>query len=336
MDFRTYIVAKDDDNRRIDRIVRRFLPDLPLPAVYRLLRTGLVRLDGRKVAPDCRVFAGSTLEIALSVLSAGTAVPARDPAEPRPARKLAGDGTVPGGEALDIILETDDLLFVNKPAGMPVHGSGGLDRLVPPSSAALESLSFRTGPLHRLDSGTTGLIAFSRSLAGARWFTEAVRDHRLGKQYLGIAEGILDGPAEWKDRSDDGKEMHTFAWPVACGKTMPLSLVRYRIVTGRKHQIRIQTNRHGHPLCGDLRHGGGPLPFATDAEKKDARSVRPGYFLHAWMMTFPPDRPAGLPETLIAPFPPAFARAVATVFGKDVLANIREGAVYWMQNEELQ
>ena len=67
------------------------------------------------------------------------------------------------GNACSVLLETPDLLFILKGAGIPVHGKGSLDSLIPQSKAARESLSFRSGPLHRLDRGTSGLIVFSKT-----------------------------------------------------------------------------------------------------------------------------------------------------------------------------
>ena len=174
MDFRSYTITKDDSGRRIDRVVRRFLPELSLSAVYKLLRKGLIRVDEKRISPDFHVEEGSSLSLADFLF-----VPQRLPVS---SPKSAASVAIP----VEIILETQDLLFVNKPAGIPVHGEGGLDRLIPASERAERSLSFRSGPLHRLDSGTTGIIAFSRSLEGARWFSDAIHEHRMEKYYLGI------------------------------------------------------------------------------------------------------------------------------------------------------
>jgi Pseudouridylate synthases, 23S RNA-specific len=313
MDFRLYTITRDDSDRRIDRVVRRFLPELSLSAVYKLLRKGLIRVDAQRVSPDFHVQEGSELKIAAFLF------PSQNqelPPEAPPPEEKNSTAKLP----VDIILETHDLLFVNKPAGIPVHGEGSLDRLIPPSNNAEKSLSFRTGPLHRLDSGTSGLIAFSRSLEGARWFSDAIHEHRMEKHYLGIARGRLEREAEWRDVSDDGKNMITFAVPVACSKTSQaeiFTLVRYRIVTGRKHQIRIQTARHGHALVGDRRHGD-------------------SYFLHAWQLAFPSERLHDLPDVLVAPLPTAFKKAIADFFGADVLAHIDNGELYWSEHGELQ
>ena len=313
MDFRKYTITINDADRRLDRIVRRFLPGLSLSGIYKLMRKGLVRLDGKKADPATRAQAGSEVWIASALTEPG------DIGRVRRAEPVSE--YVP-----EIVFENRDLLFINKREGIAVHGKGGLDTLIAQDSEALQSLSFRTGPLHRLDRDTTGILAFSRSLEGARWFSSAVHEHALEKYYLGLAEGFLDGEAEWRDRGDDGKEMITLASSVARSEGYPsgsFTLIRYRIITGRKHQIRVQTSLHGHPLAGDSRYGGAQTP--------DGR-----YYLHARELVFPKERLAGLPERLFAPIPARFSAMIREIFGKDLLAQLERGAVYWNEYDEHQ
>ncbi|MDR3146070.1 MAG: RluA family pseudouridine synthase, partial [Treponema sp.] len=164
----------DDDGRRLDRIVRRALPELPLSAIHRLFRQGRILLDGVPAAPDRRVRAGQVIGFPGDAASRrGNRFPeAKDPPESR----------LP---PLDILRETPDLLFLNKPAGILVHGPGSLDAgvrayLGPKRSP---SLSFRPGPLHRLDKPAGGVIVFSASLAGARYFSALLREGRIVKRY---------------------------------------------------------------------------------------------------------------------------------------------------------
>ena len=317
MDFRKYTITRDDNDRRIDRVARRFLPDLPLSVIYKLMRKGLVRVDGHKINPDFHVSEGSELFIASALSEPGGIDIPKKQAIPEKQNSLNAPFFSP-----DVILETDDLLFLNKPCGIPVHGENGLDLLVPQSASAHASLSFRTGPLHRLDCDTTGLIAFSRSLAGARWFSAGIREHSFAKYYLGLAEGVLTDDAEWQDTDESGNVMTTLVHPLALSGTdaSAISLVRYRIVTGKKHQIRIQTALHGHPLCGDGKYGG-----------KTARGVYrfSRYFLHAWQLRFPSDRLPELPESVVAPIPADFADLTKAIFGEYVLAHIERAELYW-------
>jgi len=123
--------------------------------------------------------------------------------------------------------------------------------------------------------------------------------------------------------------MVTKVYPLAQSQSgaVTLTLVRFRIITGRKHQIRVQASRHGHALPGDTLYGGrsqlGGEPFPT-------------YCLHAWVLRFPEDRPEGVPERLLAPPPAAFAEKIARLFGADALAHIVNGDLYWEPHDELQ
>jgi len=303
MQFDRYSAGNDDADRRLDRIARRFLPETPLSSIYRLIRKGFIRVDGKRASPDLQVAVGSEIWVArLPEIEPSKAVPA-----PTPPSKHVADA-----DDVKILLECDDLLIVDKPAGRAVHGEGGLDSLVPQSAAARESLSFRSGPLHRLDRGTSGILVFSKTLHGARWFSERIAAHICDKIYLGIVVGHLEGSKEWYDESTDGKRMITFADPIVTNGSGPArTLVRFRIVTGRKHQIRFQSAKHGFPLEGDLRYN------------HTARPGGNGYFLHAWRLAFGPgERPAGLPDAIVASPPKGFQRRVRELFGDGALARL--------------
>jgi 23S rRNA pseudouridine955/2504/2580 synthase len=139
----------------------------------------------------------------------------------------------------------------------------------------------------------------------------------MGKYYLGIVRGRVSSSFEWRDIDDDGKEMITLVAPVAGAQNESgtyTSLLQYRILTGKKHQIRKQSEIHGCPLDGDSRYGGG---------KRDS-----GYFLHAWQLHFPEDRPAGIPEFIAAPLPRDMRVQIGLVFGENVLAKLDTLNVY--------
>jgi 23S rRNA pseudouridine955/2504/2580 synthase len=334
MDFRRFEITDDDAGRRVDRVVRRLLPEISLSTVYKLLRKGLIRLDGKRIAPDHRAETGNVLMIAEAIAGFQGAGGGLDDESGSDVVAVTGAmPEIPNGILPETLLETDDLLFINKPVGIPVHGDGGLDSLIPTSSRAERSLSFRTGPLHRLDRDTSGVIAFSRSLAGARWFSGGMRERDFGKYYLGIARGRLREAAEWRDMNGDGMEMATVALPLECSRDGAFSLVRYHILTGRKHQIRIQTSLRGHPLAGDRLYdrdasGHGHLSGMPD------RLAGHTYFLHAWQIVLGEERLPGLPKTVRAPLPEAFAVAVATLFGDDARSLIERGDLTWGEHEK--
>jgi 23S rRNA pseudouridine955/2504/2580 synthase len=221
---------------------------------------------------------------------------------------------------------------VNKPAGLAVHRPdrrGDIPCLDDQVRSYLRdkqspSLSFRPGPLHRLDQVSSGLIVFSTSLAGARAFSVLMRERRLGKTYLALADGCIEKEEIWEDvlfRDTTGrktlavsgenriraKPARTRIFPLAV--YAPYSLVALEIETGRTHQIRSQAAVHGHPLAGDRKYGGS---FQSN-----------GLLLHAFSLSFPVDGfPPELGElcgkTVSAPVPEPFLRRIREIFGKDL------------------
>lgn len=305
------VLGKDDEGRRLDRVLRIALGDLPLSAIHRALRKGDIRVDGTKRDPAARCKTGETVEISGMLLGSGE----NKPEAPLPAESPASS------PAFSILLETADLVIVDKPIGMLAHdGPDSLEarvrRYLAPSLAP--SLSFAPGPLHRLDRNTSGVIAFSKSIDGARAFSEALRERRIAKTYLALLEGRLESAAAWDDLlSRDGgsrrtrvsadesggqaskaREALTEATPLAFSNGFTLASIS--LGTGRTHQIRAQASAHGHPLAGDRKYGG--------------RSCGQPYYLHAWRLSTSEIGLAGLPPFVEAPIPYYFIEKIRELF----------------------
>ena len=123
----------------------------------------------------------------------------------------------------------------------------------------LQSLSFKPGPLHRLDKDTTGVLCFSRTLVGAQWFSQCLREKTADKYYLGVVCGNLSTQLITAE-DKDGKTM-TQCYQIGYSKDLAASLMLFQLITGKKHQIRKHTLSVNHPLVGDRTYGGGnPLP----------------------------------------------------------------------------
>jgi len=210
---------------------------------------------------------------------------------------------------------------------MAVHGPDSLDTQVQNYLAGYlsrpenASLSFKSGPLHRLDKPTSGAIVFSKSLEGARNFSAWMREGKIQKFYLAIAEGCIREKETWdnqlvrdKVRGITSVAGNTAAENAAQALTIvtPLSVsgVPYKdkytfilaqIHTGKTHQIRAQAAAHGHPLAGDRKYGGNALP----------RSPLKSFFLHAWKMNI------NDMIKISAPMPEAFAAMIQALFSRD-------------------
>jgi 23S rRNA pseudouridine955/2504/2580 synthase len=332
------IAQIDDAGRRLDRILRKTLPYVSLSLLHRLLRQNRVLVDGKKAAADCRIQAGQHIRVS-GISSSGdvhetTLLPhASDSSGARLTPSASAQG-------LDIVLEGQGLLILNKPAGLAVHGRNSLDSLVqdylrfrlPPS------LSFRPGPLHRLDTGTSGVIVFSTSLGGARCFSALIREGKVRKHYLALADGLIKGPELWEDslvrdrdkrktlaealpvapqvRAEEGvkgaKKASTLVWPLAVsGVAGGYTLILAEIRTGRTHQIRSQAASRGHPLAGDLKYGGSFQPG--------------GFFLHAFSLDTGGNSPSEISLSLTVPLPERFLKKMAELFGNDCYFDFLNG-----------
>ena len=310
MDFTHVTAGQDDDGRRLDTIIRRYLPGQPLSRVYGALRKGLICVDGRRRRQDFRVRAGSDIAIARVLLNEEKHAP-KTPAAPLPD---------------DLVLfRNSDLLILNKPYDLPVQkarrDTRSLADMVRDDFAFRRSnggsLSFRCGPLHRLDRKTTGIVVFSQSLRGAQWFSQAVRAHAVQKKYLALVQNTPDHAQTWEDDvtekdtpschfytvsvGENGKHAQTTVEPLAAGtfRGIPVTLVECAITTGRKHQIRAQAAAHGFPLLGDTAYGGSEIAGTQD------------FFLHAHRLVIG-ENPLGVPPDIRAAIPDNFAKMLRT------------------------
>ncbi|GHU65765.1 RNA pseudouridine synthase [Spirochaetia bacterium] len=330
------IAAADDDGRRLDRILRKALPHLPLSALHKLLRKGRVLVNGKKARPETRVNSGETISIEGFAME-DTAEGENKPNPPQTAiQPPAIRAAIP---KLDILYENEGLLILNKPAGLAAHGENSLEEQVlsylmpkiPPS------LSFKPGPLHRLDKPSSGIITFSTSLEGARNFSALIRERKIKKLYIAIVDGsISEKSLTWEDdlvrdkdekktyiAGDDAKKSQralTLITPLGFAQNHTLILAE--IETGRTHQIRAQAAAHGHPLSGDKKYGGRAFPGSRGC----------GFFLHAWILEFReirenPKDIRGL-QKIQAPLPENFCNKISELFGKEVLQNLKNCYAY--------
>jgi 23S rRNA pseudouridine955/2504/2580 synthase len=291
----------DDHERRLDRILRKSCPKVPISAIHKMLRTGKVLVNGRKAVLSARVNCGDVIEIAKFYDS------------PESTQE-----TIPANNPIEIIFENNDVIVLNKKAGLVCHGTNSLeiDVLYYLTGKLPASLSFKPGPLHRLDRETSGAIIFSKSLAGARYISGGFRDGLFKKTYMAITAGQIKKTELWEDNLERDKILKkTFCSTAdnnaqakkAVTKIIPIasknnvSLVFAEISTGRTHQIRVQAAAHNVPLLYDEKYGG--------VKNKD------NFFLHSFTIEFPQDNPLNLPQKINAPLPPAFENKIKELFG---------------------
>lgn len=266
-------LGEDAEGQRIDNFLVRELKGVPKSHVYRILRTGEVRLNSRRAAPTDRVHSGDRVRIP----------PIRTQAE-RPVPPSAR--TLPFGTVLH---EDDWLLVLNKPPGLAVHGGSGVSlgvierlRAARPGERFLELV-------HRLDRDTSGVLLLARKRAALVDLHAQIREGRTDKRYLALVRGewrgegrtvrlplekhVLDSGDRRVSVSEAGREAVTHFR--VRGRMPGLTLLEARLGTGRTHQIRVHLAHLGHPIAGDDKYG----DFEWNREL--GRSALRRMFLHA-------------------------------------------------------
>ena len=293
-------VGDEAEGQRIDNFLLRMLKGVPKSHVYRILRSGEVRVNKGRVGPDARLVQGDVVRIP----PVRTAAPAprlnRSPTE-RPFRPA-------------ILFEDDALLAVDKPAGLAVHGGSGIAlglieqlRASRPEARFLELV-------HRLDRETSGVLLVAKKRSALTALHAQLRDGDVDKRYLVLVRG------PWRDaKRKVDVPLHKFSTRdgerrvrveeagraavtifrrerVWSGRDPPLALLEAELMTGRTHQIRVHLAHLGHALAGDDKYG----DFAWNRQL--AREGLKRMFLHAQTIAFA--HPAsGDPVALTSPLP---------------------------------
>jgi 23S rRNA pseudouridine955/2504/2580 synthase len=303
----TVTVIEADGTLRLDRWFRRHYPGLAHGRLERLLRTGQIRVDGKKAKSGDRVSPGMAIR-----------VPAIEDAAP-----LAGQAprARPQDEAAlrDLVIHRDDQAIVlNKPPGLAVQGGSGTTRHI---DGLLDGLRFgneeRPRLVHRLDKDTSGVLLIARTAAAATFFTRAFRDkttHKIywaivaglpnpsqGKIDLALAKGVLHKGAGGRERvhaDDKGKDAVTY-YTVIDAAGDRASWLALLPLTGRTHQLRAHCAAIGTPILGDGKYGGAAAHLA---------GVGAAHRLHLHARRLDIPHPAGRTLSVTAPLPPHMQR----------------------------
>ncbi len=255
-----YVEAGEgDDGQRLDNFLVRVLKGVPRTHVYRLLRKGEVRVNSKRARPDQRVAAGDRIRIP----PVRQAEPAAAGARP-PSRSLLE--LITGA----IVYEDDDLLVVNKPAGVAVHGGSGMSHGVIEALRAARPDAKELDLVHRLDRETSGCLIVAKKRSALRNLHAQLREGTTEKRYLALVCGKwnlghkrIELALDTRERR--GGERHVAVrdhGKVAVSTFRPVqffgnvaSLMEVTIDTGKTHQIRVHAAYAGHPVAGDDKYG---------------------------------------------------------------------------------
>jgi 23S rRNA pseudouridine955/2504/2580 synthase len=285
-------VSADEAGQRIDNYLIARLKGVPKSRIYRILRSGEVRVNSRRVAASDRVAEGDRIRIPpVRVAERGAAVPAPH-------------------FRLPILLEDEALVAIDKPAGLAVHGGSGVAHGVIESLRSMRPEARFLELVHRLDRETSGVLLVAKKRSALTALHEMMRGRDIDKRYLvGVAGRFRNelqrvrlalakrAGADGGKRvsvSEDGQAAETVFRRISRGPEA--SLLEAELLTGRTHQIRVHLAHLGHPVLGDDKYGDFDLNHRL--RKEGLKRM----FLHAASIGF--RHPAtGEPVTIVSPLP---------------------------------
>ena len=304
---KSIVVDEDAAGQRLDNFLLRQLKGVPKTHVYRIIRSGEVRLNKGRASADTRIAAGDVVRlppVRLSLRASLKSQAMASAAAPGPLRQFP------------ILLEDEGLLALDKPSGVAVHGGSGVSfgvieqlRMARPQAGFLELV-------HRLDRETSGILLVAKKRSALNRLQDQFRGRETGKTYLALVNGtwpdrakVIDLPLEKYLHNDGERRVRVVGKDDAAGmraitlvhvaRRLPgFTLLEVTIKTGRTHQIRVHLAAQGHAIAGDDKYGDFALNKAL--HRQGLRRM----FLHAWRLQF--NHPVSKERvSLLAPLPAA-------------------------------
>jgi 23S rRNA pseudouridine955/2504/2580 synthase len=282
---KTLLVDEESAGQRLDNFLLRHLKGVPKTHVYRIIRTGEVRINKGRVNADTRVQTGDMVRLP-------------------PVRVATVDASAPvaPGREFPVLMEDEQMMAIDKPAGVAVHGGSGVSfgvieqlRQARPGARMLELV-------HRLDRDTSGVLLIAKKRSALTRLQDQFRDRETGKTYMALVKGqwpsnkkvidlplqrylIPNGVGEGERRvriahKDDANAQRAITLVRVSRLVGDYSLLEVTIKTGRTHQIRVHLASQGYPIVGDDKYGDFEL------KKRLAALGMKRMFLHAWRLQF--------------------------------------------------
>ncbi len=321
---RLLLVDADWAEQRLDNFLVRELKGVPKSHIYRLIRSGQVRLNKGRAKAETKLQAGDVIRIP----------PVRVAEKEDNTEQV--NAHLQKTAALDVLHEEAGFLAVNKAAGMAVHGGSGVSLGLIETLRAQRPAAPYLELVHRLDRDTSGLLLVAKKRSSLVALQAQLKDRSAGKTYLALVQGHWPAKLKVIDQSlrkfqlatgSQAEErrvevvahthpaamraislvqiLHSFELALPWGDALPVSLLAVTIKTGRTHQIRVHLASNGHPILGDDKYG----DFALNKQlaKGGRQALLPRMFLHAWQLQVQHPQ-SGQPLHLRCPPPPELAQ----------------------------
>lgn len=287
------MISEYEAGQRFDKFLAKYMELAPKSFFYKMMRKKNITLNGKKAAGNEKLEKGDTVKLFL----------AEETIEGFREKKKR---TVHTGEKLDILYEDEQVMLINKPAGMLSQKAEKNDvsmvehlisHLLDTGEVTEEMLkTFRPSLCNRLDRNTSGIVAAGKTLQGLQILSGLFKERTLHKYYLCIVKGVIKEEQDirawllknektnqakiFKNETKDAKPIHTKYRPLA-GNGQE-TLLEIELLTGRTHQIRAHLSCMGHPIFGDPKYGD-----ASFNKKLASRYGLHMQLLHAWHLVFP-------------------------------------------------
>lgn len=320
-------IGEDDAGQRLDNFLVRLCRGVPKSHLYRLIRSGQLRVNGRRQSADYRLQAGDSVRLPPIRLAAEVVPPGREPGAA--ARERVRRTRADLARRLPVLHEDESLLAIDKPASVAVHGGSGVSSGVIEQLRAARPQARFLELVHRLDRETSGVLLLALRRAALVALHAQLRERGADKRYLAIVAGrwplrtrTLAFPLHRHEAPDGDRRVSVQAGgQEAVTRVSGLlrfelpqlgefSLVEARLETGRTHQIRVHLAHAGCPIVGDPKYG------RFELNREMARRGFRRMYLHAHSIRFRhPD--TGRPMLIEAPMPDEFSallRAAGTVW----------------------
>jgi 23S rRNA pseudouridine955/2504/2580 synthase len=295
MEKRTYKVHPEDHDTRIDRWCQRILGKAPNSVYQKAIRKGLVRVQGKKVEASTRVTRDQTVEVRGFIGMDH----AQHEVQQKPKKEFILTEEVIAEVRGMVVHKDDDIIVINKPAGLPVQGGSKVSKHL---DAMLPALQYEARDVprlvHRLDKDTSGILVLARNVRAASELQRCFANKRLQKFYVALVVGVPNprrGEIESNmEKVAKGESSHERVRSVdQSGKRAvtryntlqsmagKLALVELEPVTGRTHQLRVHMAELENPIVGDGKYGG------VKAHVKGSVDLSSKLHLHAWRLELP-------------------------------------------------
>ena len=276
-------VDEESAGQRLDNFLIRHLKGVPKTHVYRIIRSGEVRVNKGRASADSRIETGDVVRLPPVRISDKVAEKAARPA--------------PGRE-FPLLLEDDALMAIDKPAGVAVHGGSGVSFGVIEQLRQARPLAKLLELVHRLDRETSGILLVAKKRSALKHVQDQFRERETGKTYLALVQGqwpeklkvidsalhkflLPDGERRVRVTSNEDPDgMRSITLVKVAERWDACTLLEVTIKTGRTHQIRVHLASQGHPIAGDDKYG--DFEWNKALQKQGLKRM----FLHAWRLQF--------------------------------------------------